>query len=136
AQRIYGRNEGLSLLPESELPPFLPSPKSWKYTGQPLKIKNAGLVLGAAPAFGKELQFLKESIHKGYKPKTIADESPVQIDLEMLADLPEEAYRLSISGRKVKISASHARGAFHGVQSFLALMPTDFWTGANKELVL
>ncbi|HSF54466.1 MAG TPA: family 20 glycosylhydrolase [Algoriphagus sp.] len=136
AEETFNRNTGLSLLPESSLPPFLPSPKSWKYSGQTLKIKNAGLAVVGIPEFAEESKFLLEAIKKGYNPKVNSNEAPFQIRFVKAEDLTEEGYKISISDRKVVISASHAKGAFYGVQSFLALMPAEFWAGPSQELSL
>ena len=136
AERIYARNEGLSLLPEKDLPPFLPSPKSWKYTGEKLKIKNAGLAVVGVPEFAEASKFLLSAIRNGYKPKVIPGEPPVQIRIVKVEDLPEEGYRISISGRKVMISAASTSGAFYGVQSFLAMMQADFWVGPSEVIIL
>ncbi|MBN7810456.1 family 20 glycosylhydrolase [Algoriphagus sp. H41] len=132
----YERNEGLSLLPEDALPPFLPSPKSWRYTGDPLRIKNAALAVSDIPEFAKESKFLLEALGKGYHPRIDAAEAPVQIQLEKVSGLPDEGYRLSIRDRKVLISASQPQGAFYGVQSFLAMMPGEFWKEASGQLIL
>lgn len=136
AVQTYNQNKDLSLLPESSLPPFLPSPKSWKYTGQAIKVKNAGLAVVGIPEFTEASKFLLQAIKNGYKPKVNASEAPVQIRIEKTANLPEEGYKISISDRKVVISATHSKGAFYGVQSFLALMPADFWAGSSEELIL
>ncbi|WP_051315435.1 family 20 glycosylhydrolase [Algoriphagus terrigena] len=136
AAELYQRNEGLTLLPQSDLPPFLPTPKSWKYTGETLKIKNAGLALVGVPEFTKESKFLLEAIKNSYKPKVNPSEAPIQIRLEKDSTLAEEGYRIKISDRKVLILASHPKGAFHGVQSFLAMMPADFWAGQKDEFTL
>ncbi len=136
AERIYSQNEGLSLLPEKDLPPFLPSPKSWKYTGEALKIKNAGLAVVGDPEFTEASKFLLQAIRKGYKPKIISSESPVQIRIVNVEGLAAEGYKISIRERKVLISATTAIGAFYGVQSFLAMMAPDFWEGGSQELLL
>jgi hexosaminidase len=136
ASELYDRNQGLNLLPKSELPPFLPTPKSWKYTSEALNIKNAELNVKGNSKFDKESRFLLETIETHYKPQVSASEAPIKIQLEMVSDLPEEAYRIKILGREVVIEASHEKGAFHGVQSFLALMPAEFWAGSSEELIL
>lgn len=136
AARVFSQNEGLNLLPEQDLPPFLPSPKSWRYTGETQKVKNAGLAVVGVPEFAEATKFLLLAIRKGYKPTVDQTESPVQIRIVKTEGLPEEGYKISISDRKVFISASHSRGAFYGVQSFLAMMPPGFWKGMSQELVL
>jgi len=136
ASELYDRNQGLNLLPKSDLPPFLPTPKFWKYTGEAIKIKDAELAVVGISEFGKESKFLLETIEEHYKPEVNAAEDPLEIRLEKAAELPEEAYKISIMDRKVSILASHQKGAFHGVQSFLALLPAEFWAGDSGELIL
>ncbi len=136
AALTYERNEGLSLLPESELPPFLPSPKSWKYTEESLKIKNVDFSVVGVPEFAEESDFLRETIRRAYKPKVNASEEPLQIRIEKSSGLSDEGYKLIIRERNVVISASQPQGAFYGVQSFLAMMPAGFWTGPSEELIL
>ncbi len=134
--RIFTQNEGLSLISDKDLPPFLPSPKSWKYTGEALQVKNAGLAVVGDPEFTEASKFLLQAIRKGYKPKIVPSESPVQIRIENVEGLAAEGYKISIRERKVLISATTPIGAFYGVQSFLAMMSPDFWVGESQELVL
>jgi hexosaminidase len=136
AEQIYQRNEGLSLLDPKDIPPFLPSPKSWKYSAEPLKIKNAGLAVVGASEFSEASKFLLTAIQKGYKPKVNTAESPVQIRIVKDDKLGGEGYKITISERKVLIAASSTQGAFYGVQSFLAMMPADFSVQAKDELIL
>jgi len=134
--QIYRLNEGLSLLPDSQLPPYLPSPKSWKYTGETLKIKNAGLAVVSDTEFVDASRFLLLAIKNGYKPTLNKTEAPINIRIVKSSEFSQEGYRISISGRKVEISAATTTGAFYGVQSFLAMMPPTFSTEASDELIL
>lgn len=134
--RIYSQNEGLSLLPKEQLPPFLPTPKSWKYTGETLKIKNAGLAVVGISEFAEASKFLLLAIQDGYKPTVNRAEAPIQIRIIKSEDLPEEGYKISVAKRLVFISASTPKGAMYGVQSFLAMMPVDFSTRISDEFLL
>ncbi|SDA51961.1 hexosaminidase [Algoriphagus alkaliphilus] len=136
AARIYSQNEGLSLLPKEQLPPFLPTPKSWKYTGETLKIKNAGLAVVGIPEFEEASKFLLLAIKQGYKPTVNRAEAPIQIRIVKSSELPVEGYKISIAKRLVFISASSPKGAMYGVQSFLAMMPADFSTRITDEFIL
>lgn len=136
AARIYSQNEGLSLLPKEQLPPFLPTPKSWKYTGETLKIKNAGLAVVGIPEFEEASKFLLLAIKQGYKPTVNRAEAPIQIRIVKSSELPLEGYKISIAKRLVFISASSPKGAMYGVQSFLAMMPADFSTRITDEFIL
>jgi hexosaminidase len=133
---IYKQNEGLNLLPRNQLPPYLPSPKSWNYTGETLKIKNAGLAVVGAPEFVDASTYLLLAIKKGYKPTVNRAEAPINIRIVKSPELAEEGYGIAVSGRKVVISASTPKGAFYGVQSFLAMMPPTFSTESSDEIVL
>ncbi|WP_198672974.1 family 20 glycosylhydrolase [Algoriphagus litoralis] len=135
-ERIYQQNEGISLLPENQLPPYLPSPKSWKYTGETLKIKHAGLAVVGASEFAEASQYLLLAIRNGYKPTVNKAEPPINIRIIKNLELPEEGYGISISGRKVVISASSPKGALYGVQSFLAMMPPTFSAKTSDEFIL
>ncbi len=135
-EKIYMQNEGLSLLPLDQLPPYLPSPKSWKYSGEPLRIKNAGLAVVGAPEFVEASKFLLLAIKDGYTPTVDREEAPIQIRIVKIAELPEEGYKIKIVDRRVLISASTPKGAMYGVQSFLAMMPADFSTRSSDEYIL
>lgn len=133
---IFRQNEGVILLEESQLPPYLPSPKTWKYTGEPLRIKNAGLAVVGDTEFVAASRFLLLAIKNGYKPIVNKTEAPINIRIVKSSELAEEGYGISISGRKVVISASTPKGAFYGVQSFLAMMPATFSTVQSNEIIL
>src|SRR5690606_31266601 len=87
ASELYDRNQGLNLLPKSDLPPFLPTPKFWKYTGEAIKIKDAELAVVGISEFGKESKFLLKTIEEHYKPEVNAAEDPLEIRLEKAAEL-------------------------------------------------
>ncbi|GMQ28341.1 family 20 glycosylhydrolase [Algoriphagus confluentis] len=121
---------------ESQLPPFLPSPKRWKYHGPTGRVKNAGLGVVGDPEFSDVAAFLLQRIKMGYKPKINREEKPITIQVNQVDGLGKEAYRIRIEDRKVVISATSAQGALYGVQSFLAMMPADFWGKGTDELLL
>ncbi|WP_332913066.1 glycoside hydrolase family 20 zincin-like fold domain-containing protein [Algoriphagus boritolerans] len=125
-ERIYKQNAGLDLLPLNQLPPYLPSPKSWKYTGETLKIKNAGLAVVGDPEFVQASKVLLLAIKDGYRPSVDRTEAPIQIRIVKIGELPEEGYKIKIVDRRVLISASSPKGALYGVQSFLAMMLPHF----------
>lgn len=121
---------------ENVLPPYLPTPKKWKYTGPTQIVKNAGLGVVGDPKLSGVAAFLLERIKKGYQPQVNRGERPITIQLNHVEGMAEEAYQIKISDRKVTISASLPQGAMHGVQSFLAMMPADFWGEGTDELIL
>lgn len=134
SQSRYEENLKLSFLPGSDIPPFLPSPKKWRYTGEPITIQNAGAALVGSEDFAEVTKFLLLTLRNGYKPQVDRTQPPINIKLTQVEGLAEEAYKLKISNRRVDIQASTSKGAFYGVQSFLALMRPDFWKGPKNEI--
>lgn len=132
----YESNLAVSELPASEIPPFLPTPKKWSYTGEALKITNAGVAVVGSKEFLETTKYLLLTLKDGYKPQVNRNEAPVNIKLTKVDGLKPEAYQLKITNRRVDILASDERGAFYGVQSFLALMPVDFWSNPGNTLTL
>ncbi|MFC3414889.1 family 20 glycosylhydrolase [Algoriphagus hitonicola] len=136
AERIYKKNEIISELPNEEIPPFLPIPKSWKYLGEPLRIKNAGLGVLGDKVFEQAAKTVTQQIQVGYKPENDRSVKPIQIRIAKKESIPAEGYHLEIRDQRVLILASDPKGAFYGVQSFLALMPADFWEKPSNEILL
>ncbi|MCU0399575.1 MAG: family 20 glycosylhydrolase [Algoriphagus sp.] len=132
----YEENLAVSELPASEIPPFLPTPKKWSYTGEALKITNAGVAVVGSKEFLETTKYLLLTLKDGYKPQVNRNEAPVNIKVTKVDGLKPEAYQLKITNRRVDILASDERGAFYGVQSFLALMPVDFWSNPGNTLTL
>ena len=132
----YEENLAVSELPGSEIPPFLPTPKKWSYTGEALKITNAGVAVVGSKEFLETTKYLLLTLRNGYKPQVNRNEAPVNIKVTKVEGLKPEAYHLKINNRRVDILASDERGAFYGVQSFLALMPVDFWSNPGNTLTL
>ncbi|MCS5489876.1 family 20 glycosylhydrolase [Algoriphagus limi] len=134
--RLFEQNEGLSVLPKEDLPPFLPTPKTWKINGEPQWVTQAGLAVVGDKSFAKAATFLTKRIKENYNPEILKTEKPIQIRVSKKDGFPAEGYSLEIRDRRVLILASDERGAFYGVQSFLALQPADFWKGNAEGLLL
>ncbi|SDD05843.1 hexosaminidase [Algoriphagus faecimaris] len=136
AEAIYEMNEEVFLLDKEHVPPFLPIPKSWEYLGEPLLIKNAGIGVLGDKAFEKAAKMVTKQIQLGYKPENDRSIKPLQIRIAKKEGIPSEGYHLEIRDRRVLILASDERGAFYGVQSFLALLPPGFWEQPSNEILL
>ncbi|NVJ85371.1 MAG: family 20 glycosylhydrolase [Algoriphagus sp.] len=136
AELLFEQNDGLSLLPKEELPPFLPSPKSWKINGESIVASQAGVGVIGDKEFGSVAAFLTKRIKEFYSPEIIRTEKPIQIRISQKDGMPLEGYSLEIRDRRVLILASDEQGAFYGVQSFLALQPANFWSGETMSILL
>lgn len=132
----YEKNREINQLNPQEIPPFLPTPKKWENTADPITVTNAGMAVVGASDFVETTKFLLLSLRKGYQPQVNRSESPINIRISKVDGLSDEAYKLMISGRRVDIQASSEKGAFYGAQSFLALMPQGFWEKPSQNFTL
>lgn len=131
----FEKNKAIRQLSENELPPFLPSPKSWTYQAFPLHIINPWIAIANAQVFPSASDFFQQILMRN-QSGVPQEESIIPISFFLDMQLQQEAYKLKISGRKVSIEASTEIGAFYGMQSFLALLPPNFWQGELAELHL
>lgn len=134
AQR-YAENRELFPLPDQSIPPYLPSPKSWKYTGSTVSLSPAAIQVEGAATFEKAKEYLETTLKNGFSFKNSNKAPVLKIRLEQVASLPEEGYTLKTTIDQVLIQASSPTGALYGVNSFLALLPPVFWKGGVQELV-
>ena len=132
----YEENRRLARLPDAQVPPYLPSPKKWAYTGQPLRVTDAPVQLEAAAAFEKASAYLATALAKGYEPKVNTVEQPLRFILGKVDSLEKEGYTLQITGREVRIQAATPAGALYGVHSFLAMMPPAFGEQPSGTIIL
>ena len=136
SKQRFSENRALYPLPDKEIPPYLPSPKTWKYTAAALEWSPSSIQLEAPKEFEKTRDYLEKTLQKGYKPKDGELGDPLRIRFELLKSLPKEGYTIQIEGAQVLIQASSTTGALYGVNSFLALLPPAFWKDGVQELVL
>lgn len=132
----FEENRRLEQLPDSQVPPYLPSPKKWAYTGQALQVADAAIEIKAAVEFEKTSAYLAKSLAKGYQPKPDTAEQPLRFILEKVDSLEKEGYTLQITGREVRIQAATPAGVLYGVHSFLALMPPSLEEQPSNSMVL
>ena len=132
----FSENRALYPLPDKEIPPYLPSPKTWKYTAAALEWSPSSIQLEAPKEFEKTRDYLEKTLQKGYKPKDGESEPPLNIRFELLKSLPKEGYTIQIEGAQVLIQASTPVGALYGVNSFLAMLNPIIWKGGATSLTL
>lgn len=129
AQQRYNENRSVFPLPDKEIPPYLPSPKAWKYTAPALELSPSAIHLEAPKEFEETKVFLENTLQTGYKPKGGESGTPLIIRFEQLKSLPKEGYTIQIQGPQVRIQASTTVGALYGANSFLAMLSPTFWNG-------
>jgi hexosaminidase len=125
---LFEENKNLKLLSQKEFSPIIPTPRS--YVLREGQIGLAGDVTISASFHEKSALFLKEQLQKYYGGNvTISNSKEAEIFFEKgTVALGEEAYELEI-GDKITIRASDERGAFYAVQSLLAMVPIEFFSG-------
>ena len=140
----YQNNESLSLLPNDELLPFIPSPVSYKATGKKVIFDSPVRILHEK-GLENEARFITGFLEKMTgSPFEMAEASapePESIFLN-LSDLAvygksHEAYRLEIkSNQSVTITGSDPAGIFYGLQSLIGLLPVEIFRGINAGIAL
>lgn len=107
-------------------PAIVPEPQSmmvemnkhYALNGQPA-------LYSATPLAENSMTFLNDYLNSiGWKSH-IEENGNAEIEFEEKQGLSEEAYELSISSSGVYIRASHEKGFFYGVQSFIQLLPPN-----------
>jgi len=129
---LYRQNEGLSLIPESELLPIIPSPYR-AIRGQDEYAFARGLRVYHSEELSFEAGYLKTKMEELGNYSVVLSQSAAQpetaglnpvvlgIDPKIMAGLPG-AYTLDIENSGIRISGADAAGVFYGVQSLLALL--------------
>ncbi|WP_215223489.1 family 20 glycosylhydrolase [Echinicola shivajiensis] len=136
AEKMYKVNQDLKILEKNQIPPFLPSPKSWSYTGEPQVFKNVRLKITGDQDFSNEINFLTKCMNQGNLPENPRNKNLIEIQINKQKGLADEAYGIKIHGHLVEIKETSPAGAFYGVQSFLAMMQPEFWSTGTSEIIL
>ncbi|MBK7214855.1 MAG: carbohydate-binding domain-containing protein [Bacteroidales bacterium] len=130
AENRFAENAQLSLLPGSELPPFLPMPASWKYSGQSLFLPQDISLTAPAELRSESAMltaYLKEAgINVNRSARAAISLPSVSLEIVPNAFRSASAYALSIKQPEgVRIQASGSEGIFYGIQSFHSLLLTN-----------
>ncbi|WP_128545151.1 family 20 glycosylhydrolase [Larkinella soli] len=138
----YRENEGLSAVPQAGLLKIIPSPVrmtagagTFTLSGQVPVFYGAGLE-NEAKFLGKRLKDLtgtdfSAKAGAGSGPAVVLKTGPVSVN-----GVTKEAYQLVIDANGVTITGSDAAGVFYGIQSLLALAPTDAYLKPAASLPL
>lgn len=134
--KTYYENQGLNVLPKSELADIIPTPLHFKkgtgtynlslqtnisYDGH---LRNEAEMLAAS---------LKAVTGKEFSITEAKSGSAIQLAVNsaMVKEKKPEAYQLVINEMGVTITGYDAAGVFYGIQSLLALLPTELYLGEN-----
>lgn len=130
---LYRQNEGLSLIPESELLPIIPSPYR-VIRGQDSYAFTTELKVNHSEELVFEADYLKTKVEELGGYSVVLAQSDTNGDLatgvqQVVLDIDpsimnglQGAYTLDIGQNGISINGADAAGVFYGVQSLLALL--------------
>ncbi len=139
--KTFWENDELSLVNTRHLLPIIPTPRQFVReqgsfripAGLPIvhddKTKNeAGLLAG----------YLKEITGKSFSLTQTEAETAIRLAVNPASAKSDaaEGYKLTINGSGVTIHGNDAAGVFYGIQSLLALIPTDMYLGKSTTVDL
>ena len=141
-ERIYYDNREVSLLPAGKLQKIIPSPVRITTSTGTLTLTST-FVIQAEKGLEGEARFLSQKLKTltGNEISVVTEPPSVnRISLKVATvrvnGKTGEAYRLTIDSNGVTITGSDAAGVFYGIQSLLALVPTDSYLKPSSALVL
>lgn len=87
------------------------------------------VAIGFDSSLKAQAEYLQEMLAQSTGRVAILKEGKGKGDIVLSkdADLKSEAYKLSVTTKGIKISASDASGAFYGIQSMLQLFPAEIY---------
>lgn len=130
-------NEKMSLLPESDLKKVIPTPVSIRTAGELVSFTEPVDIL-YQEGLGNEADYLAGLLSgltgQGFYPEESTEEKPNSILLRKrdfsVNGTDSEAYRLDVgSNRNIRIDGTDNAGVFYGIQTLIALMPVNVFTG-------
>ncbi|MFT3947272.1 MAG: family 20 glycosylhydrolase [Agriterribacter sp.] len=141
AEKTYFENAGLSVLPEEQLLPIIPTPLSFSKPDGIFEL-NIGTIT-FSDSLNEEARLLAERL-KEITGKTFSttENNNTQkgihllIDPASVKDKKHEAYRLVINNEGIFITGYDAAGVFYGIQSLLSLIPTKVYLEKEKQIKL
>ncbi len=122
---LYDKN---ALFRSDAIQHILPTPKSISTTAAQYQLQT-GFTYYIDPALAQELSTVLHDIAKDlakWKPKNKTQVDNAHLAIQQIDGLAEDAYLLSIDAKGVRLQATHAKGAFYGIQSLLSLFPANF----------
>ncbi len=127
AEWLYGNNQGLSEVPDSELTGIFPTPVKMQVGAGSLEVTN-GLEIYVQNGLQSEAEYLKASLKDltGVEFKLVTKQPKNKsITLQLGRVSGKEAYHLTINDKGISIIGSDAAGVFYGIQSLRSLIPVE-----------
>ncbi|MBX3256970.1 MAG: carbohydate-binding domain-containing protein [Chitinophagaceae bacterium] len=140
-EKTYWENASLSVLKPDQLLPVIPTPLHYT-AGNGFFEVNAGTRISYNGPLKEEASLLAKYLKEitGMDLAIAENENATGIHLAINAaavqEKSPEGYRLTINEKGVAITGYDAAGVFYGIQSMLALVPTEVYLGKNTAVSL
>lgn len=142
AQKTYAENIGLTTLAPEQLLPIIPTPLHFSKAAGYFTLAPETVIYTTAALTEEANIFstrLKEITGKNFPVKSSSPEGKaitLSIDPNAVREKNAEAYRLAITENGITITGYDAAGAFYGLQSLLALIPSNIYLGKDEPITL
>ncbi|MBX2926002.1 MAG: carbohydate-binding domain-containing protein [Chitinophagaceae bacterium] len=139
--KTYWENASLSVLKPDQLLPVIPTPLHYVAGNGSFTI-NASTRISSGEALKEEasllVTYLKEAGGVDLAVAESGDPGGIHLVIDTAAVLEKrpESYRLIINEKGVTITGYDAAGVFYGIQSMLALIPTNVYLGKETAVSL
>ena len=138
AKQVYAENAHIADLPLAQLPPVLPTPVSYRYTGDAFTLSAGAINIGADADFAKEAAYLQSELAALFndEPQVVEQTPGTTIMLSQVEGISPEGYRLVVDAGGVVIEATTRQGVFYGIQSLKGLFPHEAWRETQESITL
>ena len=131
----FARNAAMPALPEDAIGRITPTPRSARYLAGSFALDADATISGGTDLSGEAL-YLRHALTQLMTGKpAIAADGHGEIVLRLDAALGT-AYRLAVGPDGIAITGGTQAAVFHGIQSFLQLLPTGAWRQNQRSLAV
>jgi hexosaminidase len=137
-EKTFAQNKAIQAIEEKDLPKIIPSPLQYRERGTPFVITPQTELIAPAE-LKEEAAFLNAQLSTllgKTLPISNGKSGAASAIVFRVENMPKEAYRLMVNEKGVEITASDRVGAFYGIQSLLALLPTNAWGKTQSSLAV
>ncbi len=136
-EKVFNKNELISLIPSQQLKPILPSPKSYQ-SGTGFFQLDADTKIAFDSEFKNEVELFNNELEQLLGRKLAQSDigNTAKIQVKKVSGLADEAYRLKVEKDKIMLSASSSSGIFYAIQSLKMMMPPNSWSKKNNSIAI
>ncbi|MFZ6013356.1 MAG: family 20 glycosylhydrolase, partial [Bacteroidota bacterium] len=140
AAALYEKYSAATPMPKADVWPFIPSPVSIQ-KGHGKFVLDASVTIEAGEGLENEKRFLQSIVSTLFRNASVpASAKSIRLSIGTIQHKKQnlgkgsEAYQLTIKPTGVEIKGADAEGVFYGIQSLIALVPTEHKQNADVVL--